>query len=54
MEKLREILIREYNVSHLTLDILDEFSRVNEEAAADFLKRLFKKDMVNVEKYKKD
>ncbi len=51
MEKLREILIKEYDINHLTLDILDEFSRVNEKAAADFLKRLFKRDMVNIKKY---
>ena len=52
MEKLRDILIREYNINHLTLDILDEFSRVNEKAAKDFLKRLFKRDMVNIERYR--
>lgn len=52
MERLREILIREYDINHLTLDILDEFSRVNEKAAKDFLTRLFKRDMVNVNKYR--
>lgn len=52
MEKLREILIREYEINHLTLDILDEFSRINEKAAKDFLKRLFKRDMVPVHKYR--
>lgn len=53
MEKLREILIREYNVNHLTLDILDEFSRINEKAAISFLVRLFKRDMVNIDKYER-
>lgn len=45
MEKLKEILQKEYHVSHLTVDILDAFIKADEKAAKEFLIDLFKKDL---------
>lgn len=45
MDKLKDILIKEFNVNHLTIELLEAFEEADKEAAKDFLIKLFKRDL---------